>query len=111
MRDRRTGPMHDLHLIVGQMDAMAEHGARPAQRVVIVDVEIALALREQLLHPGHLALVLRHVGLHVALGMLLAERTGRFELLAGAGGANRGVMAYISRPRSCHFLISALESS
>ena len=82
MRDRRAGPVHDLHLIVGQVDAMTEDGARPAQRVVIVNVEIAFALREQLLHPGDLAFVLRHMGLHVAVGMLAAERTCRFQLLA-----------------------------
>ena len=77
MRDRRAGAMHHLHLVVGQVDAVAEDGARPAQRVVIVDVEIALALRKQLLDPGDFALVLRHMRLHVAVGMLAGRARRR----------------------------------
>ncbi len=85
MRDGRAGAMHHLQLVIGQVDAVPEHGAWPAQRVMIVDVEIALPFRKQLPDPGHFAFVLGHMSLHVAIGMLAAERTGGLQLLARTG--------------------------
>ena len=52
---------------------------------MIVDVEIAVALGKQLFDPGDLVLVLGNMGLQIAPGMLPAERSRGFQLLARAG--------------------------
>ena len=44
--DRRAGPVHYLHLVASEMDTVAKDSARPAQRVVIVNVKVAHAFRE-----------------------------------------------------------------
>jgi hypothetical protein len=62
--------MHAMHLVVRQMDAMSEHGTRPTQLVMVVDVEISFTLRKQLPYPRDLGFILRHVRLHVAVWVL-----------------------------------------
>ena len=48
---------------------MGEHRARPEQAVVVVDVQVAAALGEQLLYPLDFLEVLRQVGVQVYAGM------------------------------------------
>ncbi len=47
MGDRGIGFVQALQFVVAQPDAVAEHGAFPAETVVVVDVEIGTALGEQ----------------------------------------------------------------
>ena len=81
MRDGRTGPVHHVDLIVGQMDAVAEC-ARPAQRVVIqtsrssLRSERSLPKRPGPCPPTHASAC--------STGVLLAERATHFQSLARA---------------------------
>ena len=49
---------------------MREHGTASGQTEMRVGVEIIAPLRKELADPGHLALVLGDVGLHMHVGML-----------------------------------------
>ena len=79
--DGGTAGVQALQLRLLEPDAVAEHGARPAQAVVIVDVEIAAPVGEQLLDPGDLGLGLRDMRLHQAVAVLAPQRAGGRQLL------------------------------
>ena len=71
MCDRGAARRHAVPCPFGQMDAMGEQRARPAQTVVLVYRQIIVAVRERLRRGGDLVGVLGEVGLHrqaVALG-------------------------------------------
>ena len=81
MGDGGTAGVQALQLRLLEPDAVTEHGARAAQAVVIVDVEIAAAVGEQLLDPGDLGLGLRDMRLHQAVAVLAPQRAGSRQLL------------------------------
>ena len=94
MGDGRTAGVQALQLGLLEPDAMAEHGALAAQAMVIVDVEIACAVGEQLLDPGDLGL-----GSPRYASASGSRRCSRHSAPAGAScsgeldPAKRGVMA------------------
>ena len=85
--------MQALQLGLVEPDAVAEHRARAAQAVMIVDVEIVPPVGEQFPDPGHLVLRLGDVGLHEAVGMLAPQSAGGASCSAVLVRAKRGVMA------------------
>ena len=84
MRDCGACLVAALQLGLGEPDAMAVDCAPPEQAVMIVDVEVALALRKQLPDPLYLLPVLGNMRLQETIGMLGLERAGSFELRRGA---------------------------
>ena len=52
MRDLRA--MQQIELLLGQMNAVREHGAIAEQTVAVVDIRV-FGLREELVHPLHFA--------------------------------------------------------
>ncbi len=88
---RRAGFAEALAFVVAQVHAVGEHRARADQAVVVVDVQVALALGEQLAHPFDLLAVLGEVGMHVEVRVFLEQLAGQRQLLRRAGrGEARG---------------------
>ncbi len=79
--DGRTGLMTAAELALRQMDAMGEQGARASQAGVIVDIQIARAVRIEALDPGDLVEVLGDVAVDMDVRPRGPQRPGQGQLL------------------------------
>src|SRR3954463_9456289 len=82
--------MATLEVAIVAPDGVAIYGPRTQLAKVIVDIEVAAAVRKQLPHPFDLSAVLADVRLQVRARVLLPQGTGNLELFWRAGRRKTG---------------------
>ena len=75
-----TGIMQALPFAFFKMNAVTKYGALADQTVVIVNIQIAFALRKKFVYPRNFVGVFRDMCLHVRLREFAPQCAGSFEL-------------------------------